>query len=265
MTSKLFQFAVFLFILASCSSTIAAQARPVDERAEAILQKAIQILGGERYLQVTSQIGRGKFSVIRDGAVVSFQNFVDVIVYPDKERTEFKGSGVKTVQTNFGDSGWTFDGNNSLVKEQDRSKVLEFKQGLRVSLDTVLRGQWRNEASLSYVGRRPATLGKRNDVVRLTYNDGFAVEFEFGADDGLPAKAVYTSLSSNSEEIKNEDRYAQFLEMNGVKVPFIIDRFTNGVQSSRINYETIEFNRSIPDSIFSKPSSPKELKKDLKL
>ena len=39
----------------------------------------------------------------------------------------------------------------------------------------------------------------------------------------------------------------------------------NGKQSSRINYETVEFNRSIPDSIFSKPSSAKELKKDLKL
>ncbi|HTK26137.1 MAG TPA: hypothetical protein VL327_06240, partial [Pyrinomonadaceae bacterium] len=71
-----------------------------DEKAEAILKKAVQVMGGDKYLNVKTQIGRGRYSVIRDGAVVSFQSFIDVIVFPDKERTEFKGSGVKTVQVN---------------------------------------------------------------------------------------------------------------------------------------------------------------------
>ena len=44
----------------------------IDTQAEAILKKAIQNLGGNNYLQVKTQIGRGKFSVIREGAVVSF-------------------------------------------------------------------------------------------------------------------------------------------------------------------------------------------------
>ena len=78
-------------------------------------------------------------------------------------------------------------------------------------------------------------------------------------------KAVYKRLNADNEEIKEEDRYAQFLDFNGIKSPFIIDRFTNGVHSSRINYETLEFNKAVPDSIFSKPANPKELKKDLKL
>ncbi|MEP6704999.1 MAG: hypothetical protein ABJB34_09355, partial [Acidobacteriota bacterium] len=79
---------------------------PPDAKAEAVLQKAIQNLGGEKYLNVKSQIGRGKYSLIRDNAVVSFQTFTDVIVYPDKERTDFKGGGARTVQTNVGGTGW---------------------------------------------------------------------------------------------------------------------------------------------------------------
>ena len=63
-----------------------------NNEAEAIIDKAVQKLGGDRYLKVTSQVSRGKFSVIRDGVIVSFQSFIDVIVYPDKERTEFKGN-----------------------------------------------------------------------------------------------------------------------------------------------------------------------------
>lgn len=236
-----------------------------DSRAEDVLQKAVQNLGGEKYLKVTSQIGRGKYSIIKDTAVVSFQTFVDVIVYPDKERTEFKAGGVKTIQTNSGDSGWVYDGDNEIVKVQTEAQVNNFKHGMRVSLDNLLRGQWRDEAELSYVGRRQATLGKRNEVVKLTYKDGLTIEFEFAADDGLPVKAIYKRFNANNEEVKEEDRYAQFVDVAGIRSPFIIDRFMNGVQSSRINYETVEYNKLVPDSIFTKPSNPKELKKDLKL
>ncbi|MEO7658276.1 MAG: hypothetical protein ABIV48_01570, partial [Pyrinomonadaceae bacterium] len=110
-----------------------------------------------------------------------------------------------------------------------------------------------------------ATLGKRNDVIKLTYSDGFAVEFQFAADDGLPQKAVYKRTNLDGEEITEEDRYAQFIEIKGIRSPFIVDRFTNGKPSSRINYESIEFNRSIPESIFAKPSNPKDAKKDIKM
>ncbi len=236
-----------------------------DDLAEAVLQKAIQNLGGEKYLNVKTQIGRGKFSVIREGAVISFQSFTDVIVFPDKERTDFKGGGVKSVQTNSGNSGWVFDGDQELIKVQNEKQLVDFKHSTRVSLDNLLRGSWRKEAKLSYVGKRPATLGKRNEVIKLTYDDGLIVEFEFAADDGLPQKAIYKHLNADNEEVKEEDRYAQFVDSGGVKSPYIIDRFVNGVQSSRINYDSVELNKPIPDSIFAKPTNPKELKKDLKL
>lgn len=235
-----------------------------DEKAEAILKKAVEKLGGEKYLNVKSQIGKGKFSVLRDGAVVSFQSFVDVIVFPDKERTEFKGGGGKTVQTNAGKSGWIFDGAAEAINDQSEQQVENFRRGIRVSLDNLLRGYWRDEkAKLEYVGKRPASLGYRSDVVKLTFEDGFAVEFEFSAE-GIPMKSLYKRANPDNEEIVEEDRYAQFVDIQGVKTPFIIDHFSNGKHSSRINYESIEFNKTVSESIFNKPSSVKELKKDLK-
>ena len=44
-----------------------AQTSKTDEKAEAVLKKAVQVLGGDNYLKVRSQIGRGKFSLLRDG------------------------------------------------------------------------------------------------------------------------------------------------------------------------------------------------------
>ncbi len=236
-----------------------------SEQAEAILKKAIEKLGGERYKNVKSQIGKGKFSIMRDGAVVSFQSFIDVISFPDKERTEFRGGSGKTVQTNSGGLGWIYDGAAEVLNDQSEQQIENFKRGMRVSLDNLLRGYWRDKnAKLEYIGKRQASLGYRNDVIKLTFEDGFAAEFEFSAE-GLPMKSIYKRTNTDNEEITEEDRYAQFVEIQGIKTPFIIDHFSGGKQSSRINYESIEFNKPIPDSIFNKPANLKELKKDLKL
>jgi hypothetical protein len=91
------------------------------------------------------------------------------------------------------------------------------------------------------------------------------VEFEFSADTGVPDKAIYKHKNADGEDIVEEDRYAQFVEFNGIKTPMIVDRFTNGKPTSRINYITVEFDRPVPDSIFAKPDSPKRAKKDMQL
>ena len=257
---------VLLSTVAIAQNALAPESKPSTRaQAEAVIQKAIQNLGGEKYLNVKSQIGRGKFSIMKDGGVVSFQTFTDVIVYPDKERTDFKGGGARAIQTNVGNTGWVYDGEQDLVKVQDERQIENFKRGIRTSLDYLLRGHWHGDAELSYVGKRPATLGRRNEVVKLTYKDGLVVEFEFAAEDGLPQKAGYKRLNADNEEILEEDRYAQFIDVGGIKTPFIIDRFSGGVQSSRINYQTVEFNKAVSEAIFTKPANGKEAKKEPKL
>jgi len=221
-------------------------------------------MGGDRYLQVKTQIGKGRYTLLGEKGVISSQTFVDVVAFPDKERTDFKGSGSRTIQTNSGDTGWIYDNDLDVVKLQTPAQVANFKQSIRTSLDYLLRGSWKADGDVTYVGRRPATLGKRNDVIKLTFKDGFTVEFEF-ADDGTPQKAIYKRTNAAGEEIKEEDRYALFIDVDGIKTPMIIDRFTDGKPASRINYDTVVFNKTVPDSIFAKPSSPKEAKKDIKL
>ena len=236
-----------------------------DERAVNILARAVERLGGDRYLQIKTQVSKGKYTVMRSGTVISFQSFLDVIVFPDRERTEFKSRGTKHIQVNSGDTGWIYDGDQELVKVQTERQIANFKQAIRTSLDNLLRSQWKGEADLTYVGKRPATLGKRNDVVRLTYKDGFWVEFEFAADDGLPQKAIYKKPTSDGQEVTEEDRYALFVELKGIRFPYVVDRFTDGTHLSRINYESIEVNRSVPPAIFEKPATPKEARKEIKL
>ena len=250
----------------SCLAQSAAATKTNDEKAEQIVQKAIQAVGGDAYLNVRTVIGRGFYNDYHDGVSGVPLRFVDYIAYPDRERTEFSGSGNRTIQTNNQSEGWMFDAAGKSLKDQTAKQVEDFRNAMRTSMENLLRGWWRKEgATLSYVGRREASLGRRNEAVKLTYPDGFWIEYEFAAVEGTPAKAIYKRKQKNPDtdemfETTEEDRFFKPVAIAGVSAPFVIDHFRNGVQTSRINYESIEFNKPLADSLFAKPANIKAIK-----
>ncbi len=244
------------------SSLVAPKAADA-EKAEQILQRATEALGGASYLSVQSISAHGLYTLYKEGKPELPLTFTDYIILPDKERTEFKGDGIKSVQTNTGETGWIFDGMTRNIRDMKAPQIADFKLSMRTSVENLLRGMWRKEgAKISYAGRREAGLAKRNDAIRVTYPDGFIVEFEFSAQDHLPAKVVYTKKSSDkdAEEIKEEDRMMQYLNLKGILAPFVVDHYVNGMQQSRINYNSIEFNTQLADSIFARPATAKDVK-----
>jgi hypothetical protein len=238
------------------------ETKPADTaKAELVLQHAVEAVGGSAYLGVRALTGRGLFTQYRDGQSGIPSTFVDYIVYPNRERTEFKSQEGKIIQTNTGDTGWLYDGAAKSIKDMTKAQVDDFKRAMRSSVDYLLRGFWRKEgATLSYVGRREAGLAKRNEVVRLTYTDGYTVDFEFGAKDYLPMKALYKRTNADGEEVAEEDRLAQHLKIAGVILPFVIDHYSMGAQTSRINYQSVDINTTIADTLFARPANLKAVK-----
>lgn len=232
-----------------------------DARAEAILQRAVTALGGSAYLNVRSVISRGNFTQFQQGRPVPPNTFVDYLSFPDRERTEFRTPAGRIIQTNTGATGWIYDGATRAIRDLRPEQAADFRVALRASVDNILRGFWRTEdARLSYIGRREAGLARRNEVVRLTYPDGFTVEFEFGAQDNLPAKSLYLRRNAEGEEAAEEDRFFQYVQIEGVRAPLVIDHYRAGAQTSRINYVTIEFNRPVPDALFARPADVRALR-----
>jgi len=233
-----------------------------DEKAEKIIRRAIEAHGGQNFLAVRSLIGRGFFTTYDAQGVSGVPlQFIDYFVFPDRERTEFRGAGNRVIQTNVGNEGWLYDGANKSLKDMKPEQVEDFRLALRTSLDNLLRGWWRKEgAKLSYLGRREAGVGRRNEAVRLTYPDNFTVDFEFDARSGLAAKTFYQRANQEGEPMAEEDRYARHLTVSGVTVPFVIDHYRAGLQSSRISYDSLEFNSTIPDSLFTRPANAKAVK-----
>lgn len=258
-------FVILLVFLVLTASSFG-QTPAIDEKSQTIINQAITALGGQAYLNVQSVLGKGFYSDFKDGAAQVPSKFVDYLVYPDRERTEFTLSGVKTIQTNDRATGWMFDGSVKKISDQSPAQVEEFKRTMRASVENILRGWWRNEGgTVKYVGRREAGLAKRNEAIRLTYPDGFWVEYEFGAKDGMPAKVIYKRMRKDMDlaemvETTEEDYLRSFVNIDGVNAPWVIDHFVNNKQTSRINYESVQFNQKFPEAIFAKPDNVKSIK-----
>jgi hypothetical protein len=265
---------LFALLLGFVCPSVTAKTNPAQEpapvnseqKSEEIIKRAIESIGGDRYLGVRTVIGRGLYTPFHEGVSQVPVRFLDYIVFPDKERTEFTGDAIRTVQVNFGDQGWIYDGPVRTLNDQNAEQIEQFKFGFRVTVENLLRGVWRKEgAKLSYVGRREAGLAKRNETIKLTYPDGFWIEYEFGAKDGVPAKIIYLRKHKNPdsgelEEALEEDRLFKFIVIDGVSAPWVIDHFVAGKQSSRIAYESLEYNKPVADSLFVKPASIKAIK-----
>lgn len=261
------------FVITTCASSLAqdstAPAKPSAEnvaKAQEIVNRGIEAVGGSAYLNVKTVIGRGFFTTFIEGVSQLPARFVDYIAYPDRERTEFTGGGIRAIQTNSGEVGWMYDGGTKTLKDMKPAQVEDFKRAMRTSVENLLHGWWKKDgATLSYVGRREAGLAKRNETVRLSYPDGFWIEYEFGARDGLPAKVIYKRTkkkadSDETEELSEEDRLAKPITVAGVTAPWVIDHFINGTQTSRVNYESVEYNQPLSDALFVKPANIKSLK-----
>ena len=235
-------------------------------KVEAILNRAVEVLGGSAYLNVRTVVGRGFFTTFHEGMSQIPAKFVDYISYPDRERTEFIGDGIRVIQTNSGETGWLYDGATKSLNDMKGAQIEDFKRSMRTSVENLLRGWWKKEnATLSYIGRREAGLARRNETVRLTYPDGFWIEYEFAVKEGLPEKVIYktTKKKADSEEtveVTEEDHLAKPITIGGITAPWVIDHFINGVQTSRVGYESIEYNNPLADSLFAKPANIKSLK-----
>src|SRR6267143_2199100 len=237
-----------------------------DPKAEAIVTRAIEVLGGSAYLNVKTVIGRGFFTAFQDGMSQLPARFLDYLAYPDRERTEFTSNGIRVIQVNSSGTGWVFDGATKSIIDMQSGQIEDFKRSMRTSVENLLHGWWKKEgANLSYMGRREAGLARRNETVRLTYPDGFWIEYEFAVKEGLPAKVIYKRVrkkadSDETEELTEEDRLAKPITISGVTAPWVIDHFINGVQTSRINFESMAYNGPVAESLFAKPANIKSLK-----
>lgn len=231
-----------------------------DPKAIELIKLAVAARGGDRYLSSTSEIGRGEFTPFKDGVSTIPVEFVDYILYPDRERTQFGRKGSRIVQTNTGASGWIFDAAAKSLKEQTEEQIREHQDGMKYSLDSVLKSGWKDPAvTVKYQGKKEAWRLQWGEAIELLYPGGNRVQLYLSTANHLPFLFIREHDNSQGGRMRDEDRYSQWVDRGGIMAPNIIDHYTDDVQSSRIHYSSLGYNAQIDPKIFEQPASLKDV------
>ncbi len=254
---------IALFLLLSVPA-FAQKADPDDpanvEKGKKLLQQAIEARGGAAFLSFTTMESAGQWTPFEQGASTNPVPFRDYIIYPDKERTEF-GKGRKKdrkINVNVGTTGWVYDGEGETLKDQNEKQVKDFQDSRATDVDMVLRAAVQNkEAEVRFYGREETQPGERADVVMIKLKMTFYVLLD-------PATKLPRTMTYEKTEEKGTARYEyrfhQFVPYDGVKFPNIVDLYRDGIQLSRVNYQSINLNGIIPETLFVKPANAKAVK-----
>ncbi|MGA7929971.1 MAG: hypothetical protein WCA20_28760 [Candidatus Sulfotelmatobacter sp.] len=218
-------------------------------QSRALLDQAIQALGGQTYLNIhdVQQEGRA-FSFYHgrpSGTGALFWRFVE---YPDKERLEVtKERDVAYVYT--GNKGYevTYKGPHA-VEKKDLDDYLRHR---RLSLETILR-TWVNDPSVAlfYEGNALAGNALAQQLTLINAKDE-AVQLFLDADTHLPLKKSYTWRDPvDKERNVEEEVFDNYKPVQGVMTYYSFTRYYNGDMQSQRFINSIQFNQGLNPAMF---------------
>jgi hypothetical protein len=254
---------LFSVLILSCAITSAAaqdntggstsQSAPAPQenstKAKALIDQAIQALGGSAYLnaQNISQQGR-TYSFHRGEATTAGVLFWRFVKFPDLERIELtKQRDVAYVYN--GDKGFeiTFKGTAAL----DDKALSEFLRRRDHSLELVLR-KWINEPGVAFFYDGPAVAAnKPADQVSVMNAKNDNVTLYLDSTTHLPLKKSFT-WRDPTDNLRNteEELYDAYRSMQGIMTPYSITRFYNGEMSNQRFLNNVTYNDALNDSLF---------------
>jgi len=222
-------------------------------KAKAILQQAIEALGGPVYLNVHDVTCEGRLSQFgHSGELNGFEHFVDYAQPPFKDRTE--NLPKRNIISVFnGDKGWELDRGG--VSEAAITDLATFQEDTKKDIDNILRHRIHEAGMIFRYGGLDVVDYKESDWVELVDSDNRTFRIAIARTDHLPVRKVVDTRNANTR-MRNEEieYYSNYHPINGIQTPYQITRERNGIKVYQVFFDKYEYNTSIPDSLFTKES-----------
>jgi len=244
---------IFLFVSAGRAQN-ADELMPAASaaKAKAILQQAIDGLGGAAYLNVHNSDCTGRLAQFQHsgeiGGYIAGREYREM---PDKFRMEYDPKAI-IVNIYAGDKGWSLD--RSGVSEVPAEDIADYQEQLRMQMGNVLRNRM-NESGLffRYGGRDVVDL-KEADWVEIG-DQGRTLRIAVGRNDHLPIRSVLMARDPKTgEKTERSTYYTTYHPIDGIQTAFRESRFLNGRQVYQVFWETCAYNVDLPANFFTRDS-----------
>ncbi|MGH9430606.1 MAG: hypothetical protein ACRD3T_03605 [Terriglobia bacterium] len=239
----------------SPASQVAPPAAPapvtrIDPKAQALLDRAIQALGGPAFMNFKTMSSEGRAFSIADGVTAGFVYYKSAMEYPDKRRLAYGfGKSKPIVLINNGDKGWEID-RYGLV-EQKGKQIKNWRLANRYSLENFLRLRLREPGVLAltagqdFIDNLPASI--------LDVYDSRHVEIKLYINSltGLPLRITYRIQDRLTLDWNvYSDSYSDYRLIGGVETPMHITRYLNDDRVAETFRTSVKYNETLPSGYF---------------
>ncbi|HXJ95569.1 MAG TPA: hypothetical protein VMT20_22225 [Terriglobia bacterium] len=235
----------------SASSTLPVRIEP---KAQQILDRAIQALGGAAFLNAKTMTTHGTLGS-GGGGIVYFDSQVQ---FPDKRRLTYglAKKGKPIVVINNGDLGWEIDRMGTVSLDSEDLRAWRFNN--RYGLENLLRlrihepGTLVQTAGVDFVDNVAVNV---LDMVDATQNQ---IKLYLATQTGLPVRISYrkwNALVNDWDEYS--DIYGNYGTYQGITIPRQISHLVNNRRASEVFRSSAEFNETYPPGIFDDPTAAK--------
>jgi hypothetical protein len=218
-------------------------------KAHALLEQAIQALGGDAYLNARNMQQQGRTYSFFHGRPNSdgllFWRFVE---YPDKERIEV---------TQERDVAYLYVGNKGYELTYKGPRAVETKdmedylRRRKFSLETLLHN-WINDPTVALFYDGNALAGNLPaDQITLIDSKNEAVDLFLDIDTHLPLKKSYSWRDPvDRQRNVEEEIYDNFRVVDGINTPYGFTRFFNGDMQAQRFVTGVQYNQQLDETMF---------------
>jgi hypothetical protein len=238
-------------------------------KAKALLDQAIQGLGGAAYLNLHDITITGRLSNFgHSGDLNGFGKFIDFAIPPFKDRQE--NLPKRNIISVFDkDKGWTLDRGG--VSEASITDLSTFEEDTKKDIDNLLRHRIHEPGMIFRYGGIDIVDYIEADWVEMVDSDNRTFRIAIARNTHLPIRKVVDTRDANTRQRSEEvEYYSNYHPISGVQTPFQITRDRNGIKIYQVFFDKIDINTGLSDSLFTKESlderwqkiAPKKKKND---
>jgi hypothetical protein len=220
----------------------------IDPQARQMLDRTIQALGGQAFLNAKSLTTRGRVFFFSDGATAGLEPYVSYALYPDKRRFSY-GKTKPVILINNGEKGWELD-RYGLI-EQPEPQLKGWILSNRYSLENLLRQRISEPGVLIQMGKVDFVDNAPIQGIEITAQGGTSVRLDLHRQTLLPARINYRVRNVKEEAWDDySDAYSDYKSMDGIQTPLHITRYLNGDRIGENFRISAQYNEEYPSSYF---------------
>jgi hypothetical protein len=223
------------------------------EKAKAIIQKAIEALGGPAYLGVRDVSCSGRLAQFdRYGQLGGYTRVWDFVKLPDKQRTEYYKQR-NIIQVRTAEAGWDMDRGG--VVEAPPDDLENYRESLKKDVDAIFRRRLDEEGMIFRYGGPDLVDLKQVDWVEIVDRDRRSFRIAIERATSLPLRTEITTRDPRTRERRVDTYYfSNYHPVQGVTTALQVAGERNGRKFYQVFLEDCQYNTGLADSFFTRES-----------